>query len=810
MKIWLLTSELPQEVAGGIARYIDTFARLLGAAGHEVVIIARTEHGCDQEIAPGVRVIGVVPDYLRLNEANPGEHPSTHPAYPYNFMSYWPAFSYQMAEVVLQLATRLPLPDIIESQEYGAVPYYLLQRKYIERTPLEHTPILVHLHSPVFELETVNQHARYRFPEYWIGQMEKFSILAADAVLSPSDFLARRVQHALEHTVAITRIPYPLATVPAMSLGNVQRKKIVYVGRLELRKGVFPLVKACSRLWAAGEDFQLVMIGGDTDFVPRATKCGAFLRQRYAKWIESGHLQLAGQLGREALLTQVQQAWAVVVPSIWENFPNTCMEAMGVGQVVLASRAGGQAEMLEADGEAGFLFDWEHAGEFEQKLRTILALHESERSTIARRAHERIATFCDPTTICQQRVQHYEAIIANTSTRTTFPTVNRIENKLNISAMTEVNGTHRPVLLSVIIPFYNLGDYVRETVENVRAANYTPIEILIVNDGSSDPKSLEVLHDIEQQGLPNVRILHTENQGLAATRNYGAEAARGEFLTFVDADDLVEPDFFSRAIDILHRYTNVTFVYSWVQYVGDSNGIWPTWNTEFPYLLGHNMLTAFVVMRRDAFLAWVRNQPIFEYGLEDYDGWIGLVEAGGVGVSIPQPLVRYRIRRQSMYQSSNRNQQLYLFDLLTQRHTESYHRWGAELFNLLNANGPSYLWNNPAISTAEVPTASIAALEQQRDRLVAEVQTLGKAWEDHVRFIAAQRAYIEDLEARCRELMPRVYSNGASALAATNGIPVGDYELGGRLVNRVRRSWFARAVLRSPTLKKVLRTALRR
>src|SRR5437899_5372956 len=72
MRIWILTSELPQEFAGGIARYMENFARLLGEAGHEVVVIARTEQACDKPLAPGVRLIGISPGYTRLNEPNPG------------------------------------------------------------------------------------------------------------------------------------------------------------------------------------------------------------------------------------------------------------------------------------------------------------------------------------------------------------------------------------------------------------------------------------------------------------------------------------------------------------------------------------------------------------------------------------------------------------------------------------------------------------------------------------------------------------------------------------------------------------------
>ena len=252
MRVWLLSSEFSQDAAGGRARYVDHFARLLGAAGHEVVVIAQTAHACDTLIAPGVRWIGVTSSYHKLNEPNPLGRPDTHPAYPYNILSYWPALSYQMADEILRLLTRLPPPDIIESQESEALAYYLLQRKLTERTPLEKIPLLVHLHSPQFEIARWNHNPRYRLPEYWVGQMEKFCIVGADAVLSPSAFLARRVETVLGRPLEIAHIPYPV-TVPSAPLSRgIQAQHLVYVGRLEVRKGVLPLVKVCSRLWEAG------------------------------------------------------------------------------------------------------------------------------------------------------------------------------------------------------------------------------------------------------------------------------------------------------------------------------------------------------------------------------------------------------------------------------------------------------------------------------------------------------------------------------------------------------------------------------
>src|SRR5262249_23459533 len=147
-------------------------------------------------------------------------------------------------------------------------------------------------------------------------------------------------------------------------------------------------------------------------------------------------------------------------------------------------------------------------------------------------------------------------------------------------------------------------------------------------------------------------------------RNLGAAASRGEYLAFVDADDLVEPDFFERAVAVLRRFTNVSFVYSWLRYFGSATGCWPTWNTELPYLLGHNMVTAFAVVRRSDFLAYGRNSPALAYALEDYDAWIAMVERGCIGVSLPEMLVRYRVRPDSMYHRMNDDQALYLFDLI--------------------------------------------------------------------------------------------------------------------------------------------------
>lgn len=717
MRIWLLTSELPNgDAIVGTARYIDNFARALGATGHEVTIIAPNEEARSEQLATNVLFRGFVPASRQLNEVYLTGESDAHPAYPYNILSYRPALSYQAASETLKLLDDLDPPDIIETQEYDGLAYYLFQHKLLERSALGSIPILVHLHGPSFEVMRANQVPRYRFPDYWVGQMEKFCIVAADALLTPSRFLGDSIHETLELQGEIPVIPWPLFVEGDSPSASLPSKTIACAGRWEFRMGILLLVKACCRLWARGIDFQLALIGEDAHYHPRGMSMGGFIKQRYAPWIESEHLKLVERANPAETRAYMQQAWAVVVPSLWDGFSTVCAEAMNLGQVVLASQSGGQAEMIETDREDGFIFDWSVPESFEQKLVQVLSLGDEDRASIGQNTRSRVRALCSPDVVISQRLRHYEEVVARCQSRHLFPTV-QPDMGLPLTRSDE----EQPGLLSVIVPFYNLGPFLEETLTSVLDSMYRPLEIIVVDDGSTDRDSLTVLERIENRGIKNLRVLHTENRGPASARNTGVLTARGEFIAFVDADDLVEPVFFQKAIDVLRRYPNVTFVYSWSRRFGERSGIWPTWNTEFPYLLGHNMLLVLAVIRRSQFLANAQHKPELENPFEDFESWISLVEAGGIGVSLPIPLVRRRARADSTYHLARMEQFLYLYDLITRYHPEVYRRWGVELFNLQNANGPGWAWRNP---TERTPITRQEVL----DRLSGEQVSRGLSW----------------------------------------------------------------------------------
>lgn len=96
--------------------------------------------------------------------------------------------------------------------------------------------------------------------------------------------------------------------------------------------------------------------------------------------------------------------------------------------------------------------------------------------------------------------------------------------------------------ISVIIPVYNGEKYIKRCLESVFSQTYTNMEILVVNDGSSD-NSLAIIEAAHEKSPFPVRILNGENHGVADARNKGIDFAEGDYIVFVDQDDYLDTDF---------------------------------------------------------------------------------------------------------------------------------------------------------------------------------------------------------------------------------------------------------------------------
>ena len=101
-------------------------------------------------------------------------------------------------------------------------------------------------------------------------------------------------------------------------------------------------------------------------------------------------------------------------------------------------------------------------------------------------------------------------------------------------------------LISIIVPVYNVDNYLRDCLNSILGQTYTNIEIICINDGSTD-NSLEILNEYKDKDS-RITVISQLNGGLSAARNAGLEVAKGEWVTFVDSDDCIHNKFIERTV----------------------------------------------------------------------------------------------------------------------------------------------------------------------------------------------------------------------------------------------------------------------
>lgn len=156
--------------------------------------------------------------------------------------------------------------------------------------------------------------------------------------------------------------------------------------------------------------------------------------------------------------------------------------------------------------------------------------------------------------------------------------------------------TEQHPLVSVIIPVYNGGRYLRAALESVFAQTYRTFEVIVVDDGSIDDSGAIA------QSFTDVRYFLQSNQGVAAARNNGIEAARGEFFAFLDQDDLWTPDKLKLQVEYLLNHPDVDYTLTQQKYFLDPGTALPAWFRKELFDPVHTgWVLGTLVVRRTAF-----------------------------------------------------------------------------------------------------------------------------------------------------------------------------------------------------------------
>ena len=275
-----------------------------------------------------------------------------------------------------------------------------------------------------------------------------------------------------------------------------------------------------------------------------------------------------------------------------------------------------------------------------------------------------------------------------------------------------------PRRLTVVVTCYEMGGQIEETMGSVWRSERLPDEVLLVDDGSDGEATRMSLRALERQaearGLP-LRVIRQRNQGLAAARNAGLAAASGDFISFLDGDDIIDPAFYRLALRIIEEHPDLGGVAAWSLVFGSEapDAFWNAPQPELPLLLVENTVIVPCMMRTAVLRGLGGYDTRLRFNYEDWELSIRLVASGRPIVTIPAYLQRYRVRSDSLYRTMSDVQNQVMRELILEIHRETVSRFALETAMQLENQLAKRLWATPPVKIGSAGSQRMIGLARR-------------------------------------------------------------------------------------------------
>jgi len=653
MKHLIICREYPPAPSGGIGTYVLHIARLLAESGEIVHVIGELWEGADQEVeekCDGRLIIHRIPFKDWTSLVKPGLNPAIKSKelkalFDSGFNPQ--CFSWQASLLAESLVEQEGI-DLIEAEEFEAPLYYFQLRRALGLGPKKCPPCIVHLHSP---MEFIVRHNDWDIGHpYFLTakRLEDYSIAAADALLCPSRYLARQAEaHYGLAAESIQVIPLPIGDSPLLERDKEtwEQGTICYIGRLERRKGVLEWIKAAASVAHEYPTARFEFVG--SNILGADGMSGEEIVERLIPKDLRVRFLFRGEQKRSSLSQFLAGARIAVVPSRWENFPNTCVEAMCSGLPVIASPEGGMAEMIE-DGRTGWLAPRADSDGLAEALRRALETPPVKVAEMGCEASLDIRRMCNNKKIVESHLNFRSRVVHQGPRRSLHLPANLPWVKQPLS--------HRPVRrapqsnsrtgLAIVVTCFNAGPSLKECLQSLERQTQKPTATIVVDNGSTDERTVEALNQVRQEGW---EVIRRKNRDLVVAKNAGIETILDSELNplgfaFLDAGDRLQPSFVAACESVLRRCPEVGLVSCWAHQLGAGDKIWIKPCPSFPHQWLSNDAISFSTIRTEALWEAGNFRPGMNQGYEDWDLFNAVMAAGWVAVTIPEVLGEGRIK----------------------------------------------------------------------------------------------------------------------------------------------------------------------
>lgn len=422
-----------------------------------------------------------------------------------------------------------------------------------------------------------------------------------------SAFTAARVQ---AHGVAWSKIirTHPAVTGEPFEAAETRSPDgaihLVTVCRLVPRKNVATVIKAVAELQAEFPQLIYDIIGDG----PEKNELEKLVDRLGLRPAIIFHGQVDDQKKWELMK---QSAVAIMVPDVRqagsdvEGLGLFFLEAAAMGLPIIASHTGGISDAVKNDVN-GLLVDPSSVESISQALRLLLP-DQAKRQALGQ--------------------------AGQTMMRQEFTAKVRVGR---VVTMIERAHQKSPPLISVVIPAYQSAQTMRQTLESVLAQTWPQMEIIVVDDGSTDDLATAVAPFTDR-----MRLIRQSNHGAPVARNRGAAAASGEFILFLDADTVLQPEALTDMAVVLQTHPDASYAYSDFRF-GPKN--FHLFEFSADKIRQQNFIHTTSLMRREHF-------PGFDPALkrfQDWDLWLTMLAQGRVGLWVPKKLFTVQQRAGGM------------------------------------------------------------------------------------------------------------------------------------------------------------------
>jgi glycosyltransferase involved in cell wall biosynthesis len=661
--ICLVTNDLDYVVRNsGIGTHFSLLAPLLARAGWRVHVLYLGWVDDPEAMARAPRLLareGI--GFTALADLDPPAHLRAGVIHAPSFVTTAAKVRYALEEL-----HRVHHFDLVEFPDWLGFGFCSVQARRSGRF-LDGARLMVKLHGTSAWQREGNRRWPERTDEILADYCERYAFEHCDVQLSPSRWMLDYVRDAgwAVRDSAVVAYPYPERTHQVAG-GDQAPRELVFFGRLEVRKGLDIFAEALDGLDPA---LPVTFLGRDTP-LPGGEMATAYIARRF----HGRPVKVLAEYNREQAMDYLAEGGRLaVIASRSETFGFTVAECAVNGIPFIAARTGGIPEVVgDPEINEQILFR-PTAAELGGRIKQYLATDPDELRALRRRVQRAV----DPESRNDQVAEAYAGVLDDRA-RASGRLILALPEQERLAA----TGTHGPALargperpattlspaeapaddtvtlpararplVTVAVTYYNLPDYLPETLAGLAGQTYPELEVIVVDDGSTGAVSVRVFEE-QQRLYPQFRFLSQPNAGPGCARNRALAGATGEYFITVDADNIPRPDMVERFVEGMLRHAGCSALTCHVAAFRAPDDI-DQGRFEFLYIPtgGPRAAACFLnvygdtnaIFKTDDLRA-VGGYETDRYAIEDWETFTKIAGAGHAVDVIPEPLFYYRLR----------------------------------------------------------------------------------------------------------------------------------------------------------------------